>query len=323
MTTQPENDPRSARVLRMYRWFLSGRKGKTAEVAAHCAAGDKRKALADLKLLVDEGAIVARGEGVDRIYELPSTTLPRELDLHDAIALLLGKQVTSFLGGVGLNTVFERLAFDRSLDVRRRSHFEGKFICLHEPERVYDEVAAAVLPTIVRALIEERAVELDYRHGGGEIETLRHFQPLSLALYRRGIYILGRCPGERAHRSLALERFVRVVLGEAVEYPAGWDPQRVLRQTFGVWTDGPVERVRLRFPAARAHLVWAREWVHGQVITELPEGGVELCFQARGKELVRFCLEWGPAVTVIEPAWLREAVVAELRAALANYPGEA
>jgi predicted DNA-binding transcriptional regulator YafY len=77
--------------------------------------------------------------------------------------------------------------------------------------------------------------------------------------------------------------------------------------------------VRLRFDARVAQLVRARVWHPSQAIVGLPDGGVELRMRTNGPELVRQVLEFGDKVEVVEPQWLRDAVVDELAGALERY----
>jgi predicted DNA-binding transcriptional regulator YafY len=316
------HDPRATRVLDLYRSFLRGGKGSTAELANRHYGGDKRTALRDLQLLEQHSELRSRGEGQERVWELPSEVLPQALGLQDAIALLFGKESTAFLGPVGLSGVFDRLAIDRAVHIRHRQRLADKFICLQEPARHYEPAQSALLEPLMLALIEERSLELEYRRGQGvEVEQLAGLQPLSLALYRRAIYLLARPAGQKAHRTFALERILSLRLGPPAPYPEDWRPAEALAGPFGLWSDGQSEHVRLRFSASRAHLVRCRRWHRSQKIVERPDGDIELQLYTRGRELVRFCLEWGPHCEVLEPAWLREAVTAELRAALQRYQG--
>ncbi len=92
-----------------------------------------------------------------------------------------------------------------------------------------------------------------------------------------------------------------------------------------LWLSMPVTAAPLaRVIAAAAYqrgarYVRERTFHPTQQLHDLPDGGVELRFKAAGLELPRFVLEWGPRVEVIEPAWLREDVINQLRTALARY----
>jgi predicted DNA-binding transcriptional regulator YafY len=105
-------------------------------------------------------------------------------------------------------------------------------------------------------------------------------------------------------------------------YHLDHSPETTLGNRFGIWKEEAVEQVIIRFAADRAHLVRSRQWHPSQVITELPDGRVELRMATGGRELVRFALEWGPKAEVVHPPALREAVAAELRAALAPYDAD-
>lgn len=108
-------------------------------------------------------------------------------------------------------------------------------------------------------------------------------------------------------------------LDRCFRLPEGYDPDEILAGRFGIWADPPAQPVRLRFTADRADLVRARTWHPTARFEEVEDGRLDLVMLAGGRELVRAALEWGPKCEVIEPAWLRAEVVAELRAAVEIY----
>lgn len=78
--------------------------------------------------------------------------------------------------------------------------------------------------------------------------------------------------------------------------------------------------MRLRFDSSVAHRVREAIWHRSQVLTGLPDGGVELTVTVAGIIEIRpWILSWGEAVEVLEPSALREAVAAAVRDAAARY----
>lgn len=279
---------------------------------------DKRRVADDLKLLLAEGLVEVRGEGRDRRYVLPSRYLQSHRGLLDRLALAIGRDHVHFLDGTALASPIDRedvapeaaapLVADR-LD--RLFHFIG------EPERSYLE-HGDTLDVLVDGLVRGRRLSLDYAASSGD-RTYPEADPLTLVVYRRSLYLLVREPTLAAPRCLAVDRITRATLGAPFDYPTDWRPEDYFRHVFGVTVTGEPETIVLEFSAARAHLVQARTWHPSQRLHTLPDGRVRLTMKAAGSELVRFVLEWGRHCTVVKPAWLREAVVAELRGALEGY----
>jgi predicted DNA-binding transcriptional regulator YafY len=312
-----EGDSPSVRLVKLYRCFLNGRAAKTSEVAQRHYGGDKRTALRDLSALSSAGLIRVTGEDTDRTYAITDQSFLDDLRVGDAVSLMLGRRLTDLLGPTGLNGVLGRLPIERAIEPRLRRHLSQKFISVFEPARVYDAAQLKVLDQLAQAIIEERWVDLSYTRSTGEAQALVRFRPLTMAVYRRALYIIGLAGEQR--RTLALDRIAGLRVGEVEGYPARWEPLAGAEGAFGIWGDGQPSAVVLRFSAERAHLVRARRWHSSQVLVELPGGGLELRMMAHGTELVRFVCEWGPHCEVLSPAPLRAAVAAQLRAAADLY----
>lgn len=190
-----------------------------------------------------------------------------------------------------------------------------------EPFRKY-AAQDELLNLLLTALFAEHELSISYAPGEEEAQEIPHFQPLTLVVYRRALYLLGfevvegEAPRERL---LAVDRILKVERGLEFSYPMEHTPAAVLGARFGIWKEEQVDQVIIRFSADRAHLVRSRQWHPSQVIQDLPDGRVELRMVTGGRELVRFALEWGPKAEVVHPPELRDAVAAELRAALELY----
>ena len=92
---------------------------------------------------------------------------------------------------------------------------------------------------------------------------------------------------------------------------AQWQGQ--LEGGFGIFQGGELTLVRLRFNAFRA--AWIREqlWHSDQKISELPDGGLELSFPVcHFHEIKMKILQFGADVEVLDPAALRDEVMAEI-----------
>jgi predicted DNA-binding transcriptional regulator YafY len=78
--------------------------------------------------------------------------------------------------------------------------------------------------------------------------------------------------------------------------------------------------VAVRFGAEQGRYVSERIWHPTQRIRELPDGRIDLSFEAGGTfEIACWTLGWGDAAVVVRPARLREPVRRTLKRATANY----
>ncbi len=273
----------------------------------------------DLKLLAEAHPAIKRDEaGRASCYRLPRGEGPR-VTFGERVALHVGQQVMSFLEGTLLPGWLGELAeklddFDVPGASATASRLVPRLTFVSEPSRSYgarDEVIA----TLFKALLEDRVVTVDYARDG----TLE-LHPYALAIYRRALYLLAWNPSDHRKQTLAVDRMATCVLGTGTfRRREEHDPARDVDGYFGIWREPAPERVVLRFHPDKRALLEARHW-HGTARLEpAADGRVDLVMHAGGRELVSFALEWGKACEVIEPAWLRDEVQAELRGALAGY----
>ena len=287
---------------------------------------DRQTAVRDVKSLIESQVpIEVVGEGRERRYTLSSSYRKGGVMFSqgDAFALHFGRQFLGFVEGTALTDWLDQLR--QKLDVatprltrQREDRFVRRLVFLSEPYRPYGP-RDGDLDEILCGLLDNRTLAMTYRSRRG-VRTWPEVRPLAVVIYRRALYLLAQVDGPQIVR-LAVDRIAAVRRGETFVYPPNFEPMVELSRTFGIFDDGrEVQRVRLRFAARVADLVVERVWHPTATVTVDRDGTAVLSMQATGPELARLVLEWGDAVFVEEPAWLRHRVVDELRAALMQYP---
>jgi len=289
----------------------------TAPELAQDVGATARQVRDDLHMLAEIAPVRSAGEREKRRWELDPGLKLVALGVLDRIALQLGREVASFLRGTAL--AVDDFAPLEGIDRRYAGNLSRKLRLRREPGRDYAH-HGETLETVMDGLLRERRLAFDYARPTGASRRFEDFLPLTLVVYRRAVYLMGRTAEGRVLR-LALDRVGNAESGASFEYPAGWRPDAELRPWFGIYAanGGRPERVVMRFSAKAAPYVRARSWHPTQRLADPPDGGVELTMQTGGQELVRFALEWGRTCEVVEPAWLRAEVVAELEGALRHY----
>lgn len=315
-TTRRANSP-AARAVRLLLATAARGRATAPELARELGA-TVRAVRQDLKLLEDIAPVRHTGEREQRRWEMDPGWQVAALGVLDRIALELGREVSRFLRGTALG-VGSFAPLD-GIDGRYSRNLSRKLRVLHEPGRDYAP-HTETLDTVMDCLLRERQLSFDYRSPGrAASRRYEAFTPLTLVLYRRAVYLVGRT-AEGEVRRLALDRIGDAEGGAHFDYPSDWRPDAELRPWFGIFAPrgGRAEPVVLRFSAKAAPFVRARSWHHTQQLADLPDGGVELRLHTGGQELVRFCLEWGQTCEVVEPEWLRAEVLDELEGAMSNY----
>ena len=316
---------RAARIARTLLFILENRKVRTQDVARKLGV-QPRYVTQDLRLISTLLPFKPAFEGKKRFWCLDPSVGVEHLGILDRISLVLGQEVASFLKGTALHEGLARVDPEGlgAVEGRFARHLETKFRHHGEPARSYFE-HRETMDDLLDALIRERRVRITYDRDG-EARELGVFEPLTLVVYRRAVYLLCRYPEEIRPGGpvlrLAVDRIRQIVVEDPFAYPVDWNPDAELAPWFGVMADGQVGTVIVDFAPRVRRFVLARKWHPSQQISDLPDGGVRLRMQTGGRELVRWVLEWGCNCVVVEPPWLKEAVKEELKGAMELYASD-
>lgn len=173
---------------------------------------------------------------------------------------------------------------------------------------------------LAEAMLRRRRCFVHYRKPSLLRAKRYEFDPYRFLLVDGGLYAVGCVPKHDSVVTLSVDRFEEIVLTNIdFEVSAAFDCARYREQAFGVAADSP-ETICLRFSAEQAPYVRERLWHPSQVLTDLPDGELEMSFHAGGTyEIRRWILGWGDAVQVLMPTRLRDEIQQVARRTMANY----
>lgn len=174
---------------------------------------------------------------------------------------------------------------------------------------------------IADALAERRQVHVFYRGRSRDALTERDLSPQRLVYYRDNWYLDAWCHWRRDLRTFSLDRLhvVDTRPDAAVDVEEA-DLNRLLTSAYGIFAGEPTETAVLRFNAEAARWVADEQWHPDQQSRIFDDGSLELRIPfADPRELMQDILRFGPDVTVIEPASLKESVAMRLEQALQRY----
>jgi proteasome accessory factor B len=278
----------------------------------------------DLRALEDELAMpifqAGRGRyGIERRFFLP----PLHLTVPEAIVLFLAARLIARWSDESDQVVisaFMKIANELPQPIAR--HVTATMLVIGEQR--LNEPFTAIFNVVARGWAEGRVVEITYDSGTGPARHTR-FRPYLLEPFAAGrsIYLIGHDETVDAMRTYKVERIRQATLTvDRYEIPDAFDPDQFLAHSWGIWssdTTPPVD-VRLRFDAGVARRVRETIWHRSQVLTDLPDGGVELTVRVAGIVEIRpWVLSWGDQVEVLAPPELREAVAGAVRGATERY----
>jgi len=245
---------------------------------------------------------------LEQHFELPGIWIsPDELQ-----ALLTARQV---LGNVQPGLLEGELA---SLQERISNLLQDKGVETAEGDsRIHIQpVAARAVPgylfqDVLGALVERRRLAITYHGRRRDQVSERVISPQRLTQYRNSWYLDAWCHGAEGLRSFALERITAL---ESTEEAAREVPREELVRHFdgayGIFSGPAKHRARIRFSPEMSRWVAEEQW-HPDQSGDFDEQGcwvLELPFSGP-RELVMDILRYGPEAEVLEPDFLREAVL--------------
>lgn len=302
----------------------SGEHGVAVSEIAKLTGMTTRTVYRDIRALEEELGVpvfqAGRGRyGIERQFFLP----PLHLSIPEAIVLYLAARLITRWSDeydAAVISAFTKIA--QALPPRIARQVAGSMLALGE--RGANEPFTRTFATVARGWAEGRTVEMVYDSGRGAPRQTR-VRPYLLEPWApgRSVYLIGWDEPANAMRTYKVERMRRASLtAEPFEIPPDFDADRWLANSWGIWSSDttPAQTVRLRFDEAVARRVRESWWHRSQVLTDLPDGRVELTVTVAGIVEIRpWVLSWGSAVEVLEPPELREAVATSLRAAADRY----
>lgn len=280
---------------------------------------------------------VARSGGQGRL-RFTRKRVNMEGTAYELMSLYMALDLMAFLDGTffheGTQDVLDRLQKNLLRDHGNETalilkDFHKKFFHWTEAPKDYS-AHNEILTSLVRALVLQKYVEMEYQ-SPGKAAKIHLIAPLSLLMYKRALYVVGRKkrestkPERERELTFAVERIHSVkLLTDSFFYPQDYKPEHRFRNSFGLVHETSPEPVCLWFHPRVAQNVSSRRWHPSQKTTQLESGGVELAFMLEiGVELLGWIMSYGPFVRVLQPSSLREQVAGQLREALHHYESTA
>ena len=267
--------------------------------------------------------VMRRGER--RVLRLADGSRPAEPTSYQALSFYFALTVFQFLDGTvlkdGVQDLWER--FLRALPPAQQlklTGFDRKFYSIPyavKDYRAFDET----LDLIIRSLVAQNTMRIEYAGLWGGEEQVHEFDPYTLAMYRGGLYLIGRSHVYKRIVYLAVERIREARrLAERFEYPRRYSPERHTEGMFGI-VEGEETAVEILLLNAETTALLSSRRLHPtQRFESRPDGTTLLSMTVRGtRELKNWILSLGPYAKVLGPAWLRDEVREALATAASLY----
>lgn len=180
---------------------------------------------------------------------------------------------------------------------------------------------------IMRAVHHRKRIRLDYLRSYDGTLTKREVEPYGLICRFNKWYLVAFCLQQQKRRIFLLDHAQRLAVleGSSFVWPDDFSLHEEYSSAWGVWTpddEAPqeLETVRLKVTKGIAERFRLVSFHDSQEVKMLPGEEAEVVFKVTGaSEMIPWLMSWGASVQVLEPLWLREAIVSSLEQALKVY----
>lgn len=264
-------------------------------------------------------------EGNKKVWRLMPSAREGNLTLTTAqmVSLFLSRRVFDFLEGTGFKEDLDEIFHQLEAHLKKKEfvavkNLDRKLFDVNEAPFFYEGRIEDV-NDIITALIREERISATHNSVGRGQKTFV-LDPYTLLVYKKGLYIAGYSHAHNQVRTFGLDGFRSVdwKKNDKFEYPAEYQPEKLVEGSFGLWT-GPRTQVRVFFDDKVAKYVKRRQWHPTQSIEKV-NGGIVLTLQVHGTvELMSWVLGFGEKAEVLEPESLRAEMGRVVKAASDRY----
>ena len=254
----------------------------------------------------------------DPSFQLPITRISEE----ELLALLISQKLISEASAGCLGEELGRVA--KRLGSLLTAHLPGK----NHPEEAFSFRWKSVTRTdpqifkiVTSALRQGRLLTFSYHPPSKDEGTTRTVEPHHMVNYMGNWHVIAFCHLRGDWRDFVLGRMGKCQI-ENTEFQfrsrEEWQP--LLQNTFGIFQNRARFDVILRFSPDRSRWVKEEVWHEGQADRLEDDGSLIRSIPASHEtEILLEVLKHGAQVEVLEPKWLRDKVIDEMKATIIRY----
>lgn len=256
----------------------------------------------------------------DPTFQLSVTRISEE----ELLALLISRKLITeaSAGSLGdeLGRVSKRLGSLLAANLPGRAHPEDAFSFRWKNINPTDPQTFKI---VTSALLQGRLLTFSY-HAPSKVKgVIRTVEPHHMVNYMGNWHLIAFCHLRNDWRDFLLGRMTKCHM-ENMEFQIrdreDWQP--FLQNTFGIYQNRANFNVVLRFTPERSRWVKEEVWHDGQSEDFQEDGSLIRTIPASHEaEIMMEVLKHGAQVEVLEPGWLRDKVVKEIKDAVKNYCG--
>lgn len=315
----------------LLRTLAARRFGATVkELAAEFGVGEKT-IRRDLILLRDLGFPVepdAGAHGRNHWRLTAPTGLPDlTFDISEILALYLGRTLLQPLAGTMVwDSAQSALCKVRAhLGEPALQYFDQLGQLIHRTafrDSRYEQ-KTDLIDDLMVAIEDQRITFITYQSARSTEPLTYDVYPYGLVWHRGSLYLVA---SSRQHhdeiRTFKVDRLTDVALEQLqFQKPDDFNLQDYLSSSLGIFhSDGPLQRVVIRFASEVAQYVEEHHWHASQQLTRLKDGSLRAKFELSALEEIKsWVLSFGAKAVVEEPERLKEQICNEMESLLVTY----
>jgi proteasome accessory factor B len=244
-------------------------------------------------------------------------TSPELISLSFMLELLKPYQYMT-MGKTAQELIHKLLDNTTNLNREFIKHFSG-MVTINTNNYISDEVNPEIEERIQTAIRNKTKVRIIYHSFGGDEDTIRIIHPYELMINDGALCVVGFCELRNDIRDFRVSRIKAITpLEESYTIPADYFLKKA-RSKFIHLSGNVVEQIILAFEGPTAKYIQEYESDLADEIVETATGIQFIRDTAVTDELVRWILQFGSGVRVLNPPHLKEKIRQELIKSLEQY----
>lgn len=256
----------------------------------------------------------------DPTFQLPVIKISEE----ELLALLISRKLITEASAGSLADELERVS--KRLGSLLSANLPGRA----RPEDAFSFRWKNISPTdpltfkiVTSALLQGKLLTFCYYSPSSKDCTMRTVEPHHMVNYMGNWHLIAFCHLRNDWRDFVLGRMtLSSVEGTAFKIRDKEEWQPFLHNTFGIFQTKKSFDVKLRFTPERSRWIRGEMWHEAQTEVLQDDGSLILTIPASHEaEIMMEILKHGSHVEVLEPEWLRDKVIMEMKDAVNKYQG--
>jgi predicted DNA-binding transcriptional regulator YafY len=263
------------------------------------------------------------------VCTLDTGTPPLTFNIGEVLALYVGRSLLEPLAGTivweAAHSAFRKIR--ASLGEPALAYLEQLSGLIHRTafrDSSYRD-KSQLIDDLMVAIEDRRITFITYQSARSTEPLTYDVYPYGLVWHRGSLYLVAQSQQHGEVRTFKVDRLSRVAV-ETLKFqkPADFNLQNYLKSSLGIFhSDGPPQRVVIRFAPEVSQYVQEHHWHMSQKLTRLADGSVRAEFELTAlEELQSWVLSFGAKAEVEEPEALRLMLLKELQTLLTRYGTE-